>query len=206
MPIPDYIPDNVAHVRILGSVGDGDPMGVGFWTPCTETDGAALSTFADDVLNAWASSILADQSAGAQLLSARVLSYVGGHEYTGASTTSASGGTAGDSLPAQVCAVVNWLEIETYRGGHPRTYIWGVPESAFLLANSSLSGAYRTALSSEANDFLTQFNALTLAGGPQLSVLHRVAAGVPLTPGYLNALHSPTVRSKVGSQRRRITV
>lgn len=205
MPTPPYVPDLCAHVRIMGDLGAGDEFGVGFWTPCESADVDHLSTFAEDVANAWAATILGDQSAAARLTSVRVLSYISGNEYAGEFTTTAGGGTAGDSLPAQVCAVVDWLESTTYRGGHPRTYVWGVPSSAFFLATSTLADAYRSALRSEAAAFLAAFNAIVVTGfgTPSLSTLHRVAAGAPLHPGYLSTLHSPSVRGKVGSQRRR---
>lgn len=204
--IPTYIPDNVAHVRLLGKIFDSSEFGVGFWTPCTSVDVDQLSTFAEAVANAWAATILADQSSDSSLESVRVLSYVGGHEYSGEYTAHLAGAGPADSQPAQVAAVVNWFEALTYRGGHPRTYVWGIAGEWVGADFQSLDDAYRGALQGMAEAFLAAFNAIVIVGAATatLSCLHRVEGGVPLAPGFLSALSSPSVAVKLGTQRRRI--
>lgn len=206
MAIPAYVPNNSAHVRLLGKISGSSEFGVGFWSPCTSVDVDQLSAFAEAVANAWAATILSDQWADASLESVRVLSYVGGHEYSGEYVAHLGGAAAGDGMPAQVAAVVNWFEALTYRGGHPRTYVWGLTYDQVNSDFQSVEPAYQSALQSNAAAFLAAFNAIVIVGSATatLSCLHRVEAGVPLAPGFLSALSSPSVATKLGTQRRRI--
>lgn len=204
--IPAYVPDSVAHVRLIGGVETSTDFGSGFWTPCTSVDVDTLSAFAEAVSGAWAATILASMSHASQLRSVRVVSYVAGHEYSGEYVATLDGGDVGDPYTAQACYVIDWFEALTYRGGHPRTYVWGLPTSATNSDLQTIEDAYRSSLSENAADFLAAFNALVITGAElaTLSCLHRVEGGVPLAPGYLSALASPTVSERIGTQRRRI--
>lgn len=206
MPPPPYIPDGVAHVRILGSIGDAGEYGIGFWTTCESANVSTLSDFAEAVANAFAAGPMADASEDAVLSKVRVLSYQSDVEYAGQFTTHVVGAYGGHACPPSVCAVIDWLEALTYRGGHPRSYMWGVPVDAVDQSTGTLSSAYRSAASSNWAAFLDAFNAIDVDPSiePSLSTLHRVAGGVELTPGYLGSLAAPGVRQKLGTQRLRI--
>lgn len=205
MPVPAYVPDMSAHVRLIGNIDGVGTYGVGFWTPCTEADPTHLSTFAGSILAAFGATVMSDQGDDANLEQCRVLSYQSGVEYAGLATGSYTGLAATAAASANCCTVVDWLEGVTYRGGHPRTYLWGTPLGAIGTDARSLTSAYRSALTTEVAAFLTAFNALTVGGAPAiLSCLHRVTAGVPLTPGYLSSLYTPSISTILGTQRRRL--
>lgn len=206
MPIPPYIPDNVAHIRFQFEIESAPLVGVGFWTPCTSADPTELSAAALAAYGTWEGSILADQVASCILAQVQFLSYVSGHEYVGFATGSSGGGTAGAGVAMNVAAVISWHELLTYRGGHPRTYVPGCPASAIEDTYNTFSSAYRSALQSEAEAFLTGMAEIVITGSEHvaLSTLHRVSGGAPLTPGYLSPLSSPTVKPPIGTQRRRI--
>jgi hypothetical protein len=194
------------HIRFVGEFNTSGPAGVGFWSPMNAAATAGeLATAAHDLYTAWATTILADQSVNSYLNSCSILGYAGGLELTGEYVALSEGAATGGVAPANCCAMVNWQLPSTWRGGKPRTYIWGVPQSACDVDGRSLSGAYLTALESEVVAFTAAANAVTLAGDPvQLSMLKKVTAGVELHPGYLLELASPTVHPTICSQRRRL--
>lgn len=195
------------HIRVSGTSGDSSPAGVGFWSPCSPTiTPTQLATFSDDVLNAWADSILADQGHDSTLTECSVIAYVGSLELTGSTTTTAAfGGTSGTSLPANCCALIHYSTPSTWRGGKPRTYVWGVPTSAADSDGRTLGNAYRAALLSEAESFFSTVNALTPDGvDVSLAALRRVDGGVGLTPGFLVSQTPVEIRNRICTQRRRL--
>jgi hypothetical protein len=206
VPIPPYVPSPCAHIRFIGEFNPSGPAGVGFWTPISAAvTSGELSTAAESLYTAFATTILADMSVNSYLTKCEVLAYVAPLELVGSYAAVSEGAATGATAAANVCAMVNWGIPSTWRGGKPRTYLWGVPGSAVSDDGRTLAGAYHTALQSEVVAFTAAANAVTVAGDPiQLSMLKKVTAGVVLSPGYLLELSSPEVNTQICSQRRRL--
>lgn len=88
---------------------------------------------------------------------------------TGATFTNTAGSAGSKTntspLPANVAVAVSWKINYRYRGGHPRTYHFGVLQGD--LANSlSITGTYITALTNAYRAFFTAINAITMGGAP----------------------------------------
>lgn len=203
-PARNRPPAGTAHIRLTGLIGVAQ-AGVGFWTPCdVSTDEADLATIASDVYDAWMTTILADQVSTASLEQVEVLLYRATDELSGVFAAHNTGGAAGAGFPANVAAVVSWHTPSTWRGGHPRTYVWGVPNSALDGGYQRLSSAYTSALRSNVVLFQAAVNAISLGGGIGLNTMRFFNDNAALAPPYLVSLSSPIVRSVIGSQRRRL--
>lgn len=197
-------PAGTAHVRLTGTLGAA-ACGVGFWTACAaDTSEDDLNTAAEAVYNAWADNILADQTSTASLDQVEVLLYRATDELAGTYVETRTGGASGAAFPANVCAVVGWSTPSTWRGGHPRTYIWGVPNSALGSGYQTLDSAYTAALRSLVVLFQAAFNAISVGGGFSLSTMRFYNEKAALAPPFLVSINSPIVRSTIGSQRRRL--
>lgn len=83
----------------------------------------------------------------------------------GGATLSLAGNGANPSLPAQVCVGVRWTIQLRYRGGHPRTYLNGVPGS-WQFSQKTITTAAQSALATAAANFRTDINATAGATGP----------------------------------------
>jgi hypothetical protein len=137
------------------------------------------------------------------------------HEVTGTDLTSpvgvvatapgnTMGGAAGVVLPAHAAMTISWPVSTHYRGGHPRTYIGGLPSSAQATANS-WSASAATAMQTNAGNFRTTMNAaVNSAGAVALVAVHRVRARARLTVPTTEPLGPPRVDSGIDSQRRRL--
>jgi hypothetical protein len=122
-------------------------------------------------------------------------------------TGDVAGGVSSAPLPASCAAVISWKISAYYRGGHPRSYIAGLPESAMVPATSTreLTTAFTTALLAAAGVVLTQINDLVLnTANAEMGTLSYVAKGVyraiPIFRQYLDML----VDQRLDSQRRRL--
>lgn len=121
------------------------------------------------------------------------------HVYTHAG----SAGTPVDYMGAS--KVINWHIADFYRGGKPRTYLPGVavPESS---DGRTVVAGTRSALATAAVNFMNDVNALT-AGGISAVTLGTVrfeSGNAWLSPPVFRAYTGATVRSVLGTQRRRL--
>lgn len=117
------------------------------------------------------------------------------------------GTRAGTALPAMCCGVINWhSNYDHYRGGHGRTYLTG-PSATDLTNPSIFTSSYKSSLSSAAGSWLSAVNAY--AGAPftalTLCLLRRISDKQPLDPPVLRPIVGQSVRSVIGTQRRRLT-
>lgn len=115
-------------------------------------------------------------------------------------------GAAGVAVTdAAACCVVDWKISDYYRGGHPRTYFPGVP-SGFVTNGSTISNAQITALTTDFNAWRNHINALTATHVSQVEMgtVRFQSAGAWLTPPVFRAYTSCSIRSLLGTQRRRL--
>lgn len=125
-------------------------------------------------------------------------------------TAVAAGSTIGlDSaaaLPANVSCCITWKTARHYRGGHPRTYIWGLTTVGPQNANTWNSG-FLTTMGTAAAGFLADVKALTSVGvftALDLCCVHYVSGGHLLTTPLVDKITSSVVDSRIDSQRRRL--
>lgn len=117
------------------------------------------------------------------------------------------GAVGGVVLPANVALVTSWREFESYRGGHPRTYLSGIP-SAEQADPQHVTLAYGQAVQTAMTAFLGHIN--TQAGWPagspagKLVVVHYTRHNAVLVPPNVFNILSCAVNTRIDSQRRRL--
>jgi hypothetical protein len=101
--------------------------------------------------------------------------------------------------------VINWAISAYYRGGKPRTYMPGVPQSV-VTDGRTLSSAYRSALATDAASFITDVNAITHGGitAVQLGTVSFQVGKNWRTPPIFRPYVGASVRQIMGTQRRRL--
>jgi hypothetical protein len=115
-----------------------------------------------------------------------------------------TGSGSGTNTPQSACVCIGWKTARHYRGGHGRTYM-GPLAGTSIGTTTNLATAFITTASTNANLFLTEINALTIAGQQQkLVIVHRVKNGVVLDVPLVDAVTSATVDSRIDTQRRRL--
>ena len=163
-----------------------------------------LSTLSSAVRAAWVTNVIPLQSANLTLTDVTVTdigSDTGG-ESTATGTT--AGGVAGTSSPANVAVTWSWKISTRYRGGHPRTYIGGIPQSAISTANT-MTSTTKTNHATAAAAIRTAVNAQTAGGNPVVfGVVHYRRGGVLLDIPIFSPITGVSVDDRFDSQRRRL--
>jgi hypothetical protein len=125
----------------------------------------------------------------------------------GEEATVALGGTSvgsGTSIPASAACCITWKINRHYRGGHPRTYIGALPNTA-IESPTSLAAAYVSAVSTAANAFRTAINGFTTGTHTfSLVAVHRYVNLAELETPITSAITSAVVDTRIDSQRRRL--
>jgi len=116
------------------------------------------------------------------------------------------GGVTGISLPANCAACISWHVSAHYRGGHPRTYLAGVPATKLINA-WRLDPAWTGALAIAAAGYHNAVESLTVPG--VTSVEHGVYSYVldgawRTTPLFRRFTAAVNVDQRLDSQRRRL--
>lgn len=167
----------------------------------------------------WGSSMATNITSNVQLISVTTsdLSSATGAEVTTTYTT--AGSNAGTKLASGTAIVMQNKLARKYRGGHPRTYIAGMPEAALLNANTWVTATANNALSG----WIQVLNAVVSSPPADLGVVAQVnvsyyqgfsvitspttgrSRNVPKlrTTPVVDVVQSVGVNLKVGSQRRR---
>jgi hypothetical protein len=170
--------------------------------------GADLLTAAGDFFSLWTSlfSALMSDEVTTIAVTAKDISVADGAESTFVATSPVVGARGSTSLPANCAIVISWKEAISYRGGHPRTYLPGIPSDVRAdpqHTNSTFRGQVITA----ANTFLANVAAHTwpTAFGPgALVVIHYSLNDTPLVPPHTGVLLSALADTRIDSQRRRL--
>jgi hypothetical protein len=167
----------------------------------TQTD---LNSFSTTVRGAWVTNVLPLQSSTLTLTDVQVVdltSNSGGE----ATASGSSPGTGGSSVnPANVCVCWSWKQSLRYRGGHPRTYVAGIPTTANSNANTITSTA-KNAHATAAAAIRTAVNGFS--DGIQNAQLCYVSyyhdKALRETP-YIGVITGVGVDDRFDSQRRRL--
>lgn len=128
-----------------------------------------------------------------------------GSEIVYTKATAFAGSIGSEVNDRSICAVIDWQIGDYYRGGHPRTYLAGLP-NAYVVNGSTLNATYRSALATAANSFRNAVNALTHGDitEVELGTVRFASAHAWLTPPVFRPYQSVGVRNYIGSMRRRI--
>ena len=188
---------------------DGAPWANVLWfhsdgsSEVTHDDLQAMCTF---VGNAWASNIVTHTHILNRMTGCHTSFYSADLDLLEADATFSIAGTiAGDAVPAQVCVGISWQVTAGYKGGHPRQYVAGFPQTK-MLGVREITGDYASTLAAGANTFLTSVNAFSSGG---ISELHLVCMSFVRnklwrTPPVPITIHSAHVDPRVDTQRRRL--
>jgi len=130
--------------------------------------------------------------------------YAAGNSLEYAASYANIGGIASAEASDAVCAVINWSITDFYRGGHPRTYMAGLPSSKITNGRTVLA-AFAATLATAAGNFITDVNALTHGGisAVSLGTVRFASGNAWLSPPVFRAYQAASVRSILGTQRRR---
>lgn len=180
---------NVLHAISQGSVA---------WTATEATNMATA------VRSAWVTNVIPLQASSLTLTDVQVVDLTSntGNEGTASGTT--NGTAVGTALSSNVAITWSWKISRRYRGGHPRTYIAGCPQSAQTTPNTILASAITSHVAA-ANAIRNAINAVIVGGSTAfMAVPHYVKDGVRLTTPDWSYINSVSVDSRLDSQRRRL--
>lgn len=180
------------------------------WTSSVAPVSADMTTISNGAMTWWSTHFKPSVTSYWRLTQV-VATMVDGTGTQGASTSAAISGTASPpAFPPQSCVAISWLGAPSYRGGKPRTYLPGVPESAGTAGTSQLSSAYCTTLRTAAIAAIGDMTWATVASIPaQLGTVSYIKKTPTNSPPY----HRPVplfwqytgarVHERLDSQRRR---
>lgn len=117
-----------------------------------------------------------------------------------------TGQVTGNCLPPNCAAVCSWTIPAHYRGGHPRTYLPGISESALTSPGyNSLATSFRTNLGNAFKAFANAFNAALIGSiTEELGTIAHKRLGVLLDPPVFYPYTAGTIHGRLDSQRRRL--
>jgi len=203
-------PAGTARVAISGTTLGHSWVNV-FYLQLTHTSAVTvndLQTIADGISTAWAAHsgsfdtecVLTGVDVTFIPTSGTELRYVGSYSHAGTSTV-----TALKDVSANF--VVDYVISDYYRGGHPRSYLSGVPVDA-TTDGANLTSAYQSGIVTNWNAIRNAINALTSTNitGTQMGTVRFSSGHSWLTPPRFVPFTSVKIgkRGKIGSQRRRI--
>src|SRR5215831_8661849 len=121
----------------------------------------------------------------------------------GSSTNNLTGSVTGGSCPPNVAFVTSWRILESFKGGHPRTYWPGVPVSALAAPGSNqISNAFYANANTSVAQFQSGLEGGTIGGisGNQLGCIRSTGTGGVRFVHFQTFIHN----FRVDSQRRRL--
>lgn len=170
--------------------------------------GGDLSSFASNMANSYHTHFMNLLSNALVLERVSVLNYSQLGETTGADFEgSLLGADSGASFPGNVAACVSWSLNQRYKGGHPRTYLCGIPISALQDAKSYKT-TFIDSVRNAANAFHADVNAYNQGALGQLHlgtvsfILRKEWRNPPVFRDYIPA--AAQVDARVDTQRRRL--
>lgn len=177
------------------------------WLSLTATTHVAadLKSVIDGVVDQYAAAFVSQMSSNYEQTGVKASwLYAAGNSLEYAASYANVGGIASAEATDAACAVINWSITDFYRGGHPRTYMPGVPQSK-ITNGRTLLAAYASSLATQGVNYITGVNAITHGGisAVTLGTVRFASGNAWLSPPVFRAYQSATVRSILGTQRRR---
>lgn len=202
-------PDDTIRIALSGSYNGAEFANI-FWLLATISGTPTvgdLETLSSAFADAWEDNCFNLQDNGATINEYRsVLLLPGPTELSATGSLDLSGTVSGATLPAQVSAAISWPISAYYRGGHPKTYMAGMPASA-VSGVKDLDSTYQSDLASGAAAFVTAANALTTTTIPSVTlgtVSFATGNAWRATPIFRPYGSTPVVHPRIDTQRRRL--
>jgi hypothetical protein len=195
----------VTHTGVLNSL----PWAAVHWlfvggsTTITQADLTSAAAF---VGNAYGANVIVHMSAVVIAQHTHLALYGDSGDLLEADASySLAGGATGVCTPANCCLCVTWHVATGYRGGHPRTYVPGVPDSAMITSND-VTGTFASSLAAGANTYRTNVNGYTNTSMPSvtLGTMSFVRANAWRTPPVFIPFTSASCDVRLDTQRRRL--
>lgn len=178
------------------------------WVPALTPSAAELGILAGQILGAWFTRFKAFMNVVNSVDSCSV-TMIDGSEVQGFDQTHGGVGTAaGGDLPASTSACISWGIGVAYRGGHPRSYLFGVDRGLLDSGPSTnkLSVGNAAAIAAAAGNLTTDMNTFTVGGSiTQMGTVSYVRGKTPrVTPVFFPYGSVPRVNTRLATQRRRL--
>jgi hypothetical protein len=201
-------PGGVARVAVQGTIWGHEWINVVYVKPAVTgtPDATDVMAIADGVGGAWAADFMPLLDAHTALTQSKAVYFpTSGTPIVAISPASASGGIDSQLADAGACFVIDWVIDASYRGGHPRTYLAGVPTSD-ISNGSDVHADVRAALAGAAAAVMVTVEAIVSAAFAtcQLGTVSYSVANAWRTPPIFRAYSGAVCGATLGSQRRRI--
>lgn len=186
---------NIAYAQFAGSVDTSSPTLLG------QVAAALFSAFTTGSPH-----IMSQLSAQWNLVSVTCSDNSGASDAQATTTSSPfAGASSGPSLPPQCAVCISWDIAARYRGGKPRWYLPGVPNTAQTETDDSgLSSTFATAVEQGANQLESQFNASSPGGNDIiLGTISYFTGKAPRVTPLFRPFAAARVHERLDSQRRR---
>lgn len=117
-----------------------------------------------------------------------------------------TGADANVLADAASCYVLDWLISDYYRGGHPRSYLPGVPANQ-LTNGSDLGAVFLAAVAVQVELFRNDVNAITSTHvtAVEIGTVRFQSHLAWLVPPVFRPYTGSKIRTVIGTQRRRLT-
>jgi len=169
-------------------------------TPITGTD---LSSACHQMLTAYETRFTTHLSSDLVTQSCSAVDLSSSLGATGNFSSALTGGGGSTTEAASIALCVSWAIGRHYRGGHPRTYLPGIPTGARQDAGH-VTAAYATAVQTDAIGFISAVNGITTTGRTWLFVtVHYYSGGVISITPITDNITGAAVNTRYDSQRRR---
>jgi len=163
-----------------------------------------LNALASAVRSSWVTNVIPLQSSNLTLQDVTCIDLASETGPSGVATGSTAGTGTSSTAGANAAVCWSWQISRRYRGGHPRTYIGGIPSIQLSNANTIVT-TYQTAHANAAAALRTAVNGVTTsAGTAKLAVVHYYRAKILLDTPLVSQITGVAVDTRLDSQRRRL--
>jgi hypothetical protein len=206
-PRPDP-PTRSVRLAYAGTYGTA-PWANILWCRATGTGEISqdtLNDFVDAAADAFSDNMLANLSTLLTLTSISAILYSSDDENLhGTASASLGGSVSGNPMPAQVSIGITWSIAVSYRGGHPRTYLCGVPYAA-MDGLTTISSSVAGAIASDAAAWHTDLEAFSGTNwtATEHGVMSFVRDDAWRTPPVFYRITGARVDARLDTQRRRL--
>lgn len=170
-------------------------------------DQSTLDAFCTFLSNAFATAWQAGAEVACSYDSGEVTYFLPGSEALRSTALEGLNGShSGGGLTNATSLCISWPIAAMYRGGHPRTYLAGIPDSA-TVSGHTFDTSYLTACTGRFATFRSSVNghtagALTSLQLGTVSFVHNKAWRTP--PVFRAFVGAPTADTRIDTQRRRL--
>lgn len=202
-------PPDIVRVGVTGTQG-GLPWAWVFWCHTdNEIDThAGAQDFADAFRSALNASSLVQTICHSSVVVTQIRAVIQIDDDTavaGENTSTITGTAGGTVLPANECVVGSWQSDAYWRGGKPRTYIPGIPNT-YVDTNHSLDNSTKASIVTKLAALRTDVNAITTPAVDltTMGFVSFASGGNWRTDPLFFGFTGVTVHDRLGTQRRRL--